>query len=88
MFGAFCFLELGWGGECGCFLFLCSWVVSFGCDVDTIRGEGGLGEMLRAFPPTPSFKVYMGVPLCCGTVGLSCRRLLDAAKRWWKRLGD
>jgi hypothetical protein len=42
-----------------------------GCVMDTIRGEGGgWVKCFKAFHPSPPFKVYKGVPLFCGTLGI------------------
>ena len=58
--------------SCFCFfLVFSSGCIPWGRRLDTVKGEGGgWVKCFKAFHPSPPFKVYKGVPLFCGTLGI------------------
>jgi len=64
------FFGTGEAGE-SFFLVFSSGCIPWGRRLDTVKGEGGgWVKCFKAFHPSPPFKVYKGVPLFCGTLGI------------------
>mgnify|MGYP004214620999 CR=1 FL=1 len=65
--------DVFWNGGGGreFFLIFSSGCIPWGRRLDTVKGEGGgWVKCFKAFHPSPPFKVYKGVPLFCGTLGI------------------